>query len=477
MGSDQTIAIRLALKDGPAVSAQLQSLAMDGDKAFSRLAASVQKPNAALKGLSAAVSESKSAAIGLTTGLGSIGNVLAAMGPGGFVAAAGIGAVSLALNKGLTEFAQAEQASLRFQAVLRATGNSSGVTARDVEDMADAMESSTMATAEGVKESAAALATFRSVSGDNFKETIKLSQDLAATFGGDLRSAAVQLGKALEDPEHGLTQLRRSGISFTDAQKDMIVEMFKAGDAAKAQALILEEIRKQVGGAGEGEAGGLTGATHHLSAAWGNLFENFVRTRNIGNEVSDFIFGLTLGVSRLDKRLSGNSDPLAQKARDLVLAQIELDKIADSQGKGGSTDLYERQKQKVAALRAELASLKAEEDKRQADAKQGPIDAALWKAREDISTRQKDLDKELVTSFQDAADKKRAIAEQLEKDVATANAKRDKIGYTDADVDAEISSLQRIAANKVEAIEKPIRESQQRIRDQVAKTISELDAQ
>lgn len=95
----------------------------------------------------------------------------------------------------------------------------------------------------------------------------------------------MQLGKALEDPVQGINALKRVGVTFTDSQKDMIAAMVETGDVAGAQALILETLERQVGGAGEAEAGGLTGATHHLKSAWGNLLEELARTPVVGATV------------------------------------------------------------------------------------------------------------------------------------------------------------------------------------------------
>ena len=66
-----------------------------------------------------------------------------------------------------------------------------------------------MATSEQVLDAASVLATFRSVSGDTFKRAIGYAQDMATVFGGDVTTAAKQLGKALQDPEVGITALNR----------------------------------------------------------------------------------------------------------------------------------------------------------------------------------------------------------------------------------------------------------------------------
>jgi hypothetical protein len=112
-----------------------------------------------------------------------------------------------------------------------------------------------------------------------FTRAITLAQDMSAVFGTDLRSSVTQLGKALENPAEGLTALRRIGILFTDSQKDLIQSLVDTGKQAEAQKFILDALESKVGGAGAGEATGLTGSTNRLSDAWGNLLEDIGQTR------------------------------------------------------------------------------------------------------------------------------------------------------------------------------------------------------
>jgi hypothetical protein len=45
------------------------------------------------------------------------------------------------------------------------------------------------------------LLTFKSITGETFGDALRLSQDLAEVGFGSVGSAALQLGKALEEPE------------------------------------------------------------------------------------------------------------------------------------------------------------------------------------------------------------------------------------------------------------------------------------
>ncbi|CAB5229580.1 hypothetical protein UFOVP1571_1, partial [uncultured Caudovirales phage] len=65
------------------------------------------------------------------------------------------------------------------------------------------------------------------------------------------KTAAMQLGKALNDPIKGMTALGKAGVSFTAAQKEQIKTLVKSGDALGAQKIILAEVGKEFGGAAE----------------------------------------------------------------------------------------------------------------------------------------------------------------------------------------------------------------------------------
>jgi hypothetical protein len=74
---------------------------------------------------------------------------------------------------------------------------------------------------EAVKGADAMLLTFSKVKGDTFTRATSDILDLAQAMGGDLQGAAIQVGKALQDPEQGMLALRRSGVSFSAAQQQI----------------------------------------------------------------------------------------------------------------------------------------------------------------------------------------------------------------------------------------------------------------
>ncbi|MCB1767029.1 MAG: phage tail length tape measure family protein [Candidatus Competibacteraceae bacterium] len=148
----------------------------------------------------------------------------------------------------------------KLRAAVTATGGAAGLTAEDIDAMARRLDEATLGSAEGFRNAATELLTFKSVGIDAFERTLMAAQDLADAGFGTVESATVQLGKALEDPIKGLTALTRVGVSFTEEQKAMIENFVKLGDVASAQNVILAAVEGQVKGVASAAGGGLAGA-------------------------------------------------------------------------------------------------------------------------------------------------------------------------------------------------------------------------
>lgn len=88
--------------------------------------------------------------------------------------------------------------------------------------------------------------------------------------------AAKDLARSLDEPETGLKRLERSGISFTDQQKEQIKAMAEAGDKAGAQAEIMEAVESKVKGAGEANADAADKAAAKWSMAQDELGEKLL---------------------------------------------------------------------------------------------------------------------------------------------------------------------------------------------------------
>ena len=257
---------------------------------FNRAANSASVLNGPLNGVSGRLSA-------VATGLGSVGVV-------GLTAAAGLTAVTIALAKSVSVVDQYNRGLLRTEALLRATGGSSGLTADDLESLASTVALNTLASVEGVRSASQALMTFRSIQGDVFKDTLVLAQDLSVVMGQDLRSSTVQLAKALEDPIAGINSLKRVGVSFTASQKSMIASLYETGNVAGAQREILNTLAMQVAGVASAEAGGsVAGAADTLSQRWDEMLLALGKTAHMGENVQAVFTLMAKGMDEASRKL------------------------------------------------------------------------------------------------------------------------------------------------------------------------------
>ena len=163
-----------------------------------------------------------------------------------FAAIAG-GAIYAA--KGLEE---AEIASAKLNNVLSSMGYEKSV--KRVDAYAESLQNLTAVDADVIKATQTKLATFANLTatvdtvGGAFDRATVAALDLAAAGFGSAETNAVQLGKALEDPIKGITALARSGVTFTEQEKEKIKVLVESGQILEAQNMVLGAIEKQVGG-------------------------------------------------------------------------------------------------------------------------------------------------------------------------------------------------------------------------------------
>ncbi len=184
---------------------------------------------------------------------------------------------------------EAELAQVRLAGVLRATGNASGFTAQQLNELATTMSRNTLFDDEEIKNAAARLATFGNVVGVVFDRALRLSADLATLTGDDLSGAARSLGRALEDPIRGMQLLTRQGIALSEAERAAVRDAIRHGDVRRAQTAILDALQAKVGGLAGGAHTGLTGAIHDLRVEWGNFLETFGQTPGMAQTVANAI--------------------------------------------------------------------------------------------------------------------------------------------------------------------------------------------
>src|SRR5258706_4448920 len=136
-------------------------------------------------------------------------------------------------------------------AVLKSTHDASGETAQSVADLAGNLSHLTKFSDDKVQSGENMLLTFTNISKNVFPEATRTILDMSQALGQDLKSTAIEAGKALNDPRTGITALQRVGVTFNQTQKDQIKNFMDTNQIARAQGVILKELQREFGGAAE----------------------------------------------------------------------------------------------------------------------------------------------------------------------------------------------------------------------------------
>jgi len=145
----------------------------------------------------------------------------------------------------------AAESEAKLANVLRATKNAAGLTKDELLKMASAFQKTTTFSDEMINEASSMLLTFTGIKKDAFEPAMQAALDMSVAFNQDLKSSIIQIGKALNDPARGFTALRRIGVSFTQEQEELIKKFQETGNVAAAQKVILDELKREFGGAAQ----------------------------------------------------------------------------------------------------------------------------------------------------------------------------------------------------------------------------------
>jgi len=197
----------------------------------------------------------------------------------------------------IAAFDKQAKAIAQVEAGIKSTGGAAGFTSKQLQKMASELQGKTLFGDEVIlKDATSQLLTFTNIAGEQFERTQLAALNLATRLDGDLKSASIQLGKALNDPIANLSALSRSGIQFSEEQKKVIKELAETNRLAEAQTLILDELDKQYGGAAEAAAQAGAGGLKQLQNQFGDLMEEIGGMLlpiviDLGNQFKSFLEG------------------------------------------------------------------------------------------------------------------------------------------------------------------------------------------
>ena len=161
------------------------------------------------------------------------------------------GAVALGATTAINAYREQVKVEKQLEAVLKSTSHAAGLFKEDILEQASALQKLTNYDDEAIASMQNLLLTFTNVKGPIFQEATGTILDMSTALGQDLKSSAIQVGKALQDPILGVSALRRVGVNFSEDQKKVIESLVETGRTADAQKLILKELATEFGGSAQ----------------------------------------------------------------------------------------------------------------------------------------------------------------------------------------------------------------------------------
>lgn len=187
--------------------------------------------------------EADNAAKGLEATMGAVKSALGVLGVG-FAIFKGAEFIGESVEK----FHKLEEANAQLRAGLESTRSAAGLSFQDIQDGAKDLASHMKYSRTEILAMQSVLLTFPSITKAGFMPASEIIADMSTRLGQDLKSSAIQVGKALQDPIKGVTALRRVGVNFNEAQTETIKKLAETGHMAQAQGLIMKELRVEFEG-------------------------------------------------------------------------------------------------------------------------------------------------------------------------------------------------------------------------------------
>ena len=276
---------------------------------------------------------------GISSRITALSTVATAGGAAMTLFAVGVTAFSAAVAKGVSELDDLQVSLAKTGALLSATDYASGFTGEQLASQAQEVARATLASVQGIQDAQGVLLTFKAVSGSVFTAALGLAQDMATVFGGDAKSSATQLGKALQDPILGVSALSRVGVTFTNQQKDQIKTLVESGKTLDAQRVILNELKEEFGGVGEAVASStLAGSIDTIGQDFDNLTVRIASNIDALDTFKSIIDKIDAGIVRATEALTPDTaTELFDKTLELQwqanAVEDEMEGLADGRRK------------------------------------------------------------------------------------------------------------------------------------------------
>lgn len=365
------------------------------------------------------------------------------------------------------QFREDNQAAAILKSTLEATGATAWTTFKELEEMASGLQQTTNFAASSIESMQSVLLGFRNITGETFGEATKAILDMATVMKMDLSSAAQSIGKALDDPIHGMDSLKKQGFNFTAAQKQVIQSFLDAGDAASAQKIILDELNGTFDGAAEAAADSATqikNAWNDILSAYGyefteifNAFNDSEGKNKIASKLEEFAKSVEEGVKNWHRTLDfddwyggmSDTEKLKEATRQLEIWTEKYEASINAWGPGAKKR-KEYNKEQVELWKEAVSVLTEVTNAAQEVTKENNRQATAASDVENIML-------EISKNYEKLASDEPSIQlEKYEKELEEIKKKRDKLSEPVKDTDGNIIDTTE-AMRQLDVVEKNIR--------------------
>lgn len=144
--------------------------------------------------------------------------------------------------------AEKQQTLAQIEAALASTGRQAEFTSKQLLEMADAFEASSMLTSEQVQAAQTRLLSYTDIAASEFPRAMQIVIDQQQRLGISVEQSAEIVGRALQSPSQAMAALGRQGFKLEDDQKRLLKQLEATGKTAQAQAIIMDMLTEAYGG-------------------------------------------------------------------------------------------------------------------------------------------------------------------------------------------------------------------------------------
>jgi len=207
----------------------------------------------------------------VTQAWGGLGNTLRALISPARLTLAALGGVAFTLGAIVKGAANADKVIRSFEIRLAASGRAGMLNRKEINLLIESTSKLSSVSRKAAIESVTKMVQTRQIGRDMYSKLITLAGDYAQVTGSDLPEAMSELANGFKEVSTFANKLNKDYGILNNEQYKQIKAFEKAGEATKAQAILLEELTKAMKGAREKGVTPLSASFDALGNSWDDL--------------------------------------------------------------------------------------------------------------------------------------------------------------------------------------------------------------